>query len=111
MRKLDFHLPPATSAASQVMSKQDKQQLASDRQRRERLKRQLRLLYDDVAREDVPDALMALVDQIGKAAPAGADKDATAPTQAQPADEASTTAPHESDPHESDGAKKDPAPL
>lgn len=100
MRKLDFHLPPATGAASHVMSKQDKQQLASDRQRRERLKRQLRLLYDDVAREDVPDALMALVDQIGKAAPpAGTDDDTAG---AQPADDAST------EPH---GAKKDPAPL
>ncbi len=94
MRKLDFQLPPGKGAASHVMSKQDKQQLASDRQRRERLKRQLRLLYDDVAREEVPDALMALVDQIGKATPAGTDEDA-ATTEAT----------------ESHGVKKDPAPL
>jgi len=100
MRKLDFQLPPAKGAASHVMSKQDKQQLASDRQRRERLKRQLRLLYDDVAREDVPDALMALVDQIGKAGPA---EDGAG---AQPVHDASTPASTEAD-----GAKKDPAPL
>lgn len=68
MRKLDFHLPTPKGAATPIMSKHDKKELASDRQRRERLKRQLRLLYDDVAREEVPDALMALVDQIGKTA-------------------------------------------
>lgn len=67
MRKLDFHPPTAKGAATPIMSKQDKTQLANDRQRRERLKRQLRLLYDDVAREEVPDALMALVNQIGGA--------------------------------------------
>jgi hypothetical protein len=66
MRKLDF-LPTAKGAATPIMSKQDKKDLVADRQRRDRLKRQLRLLYDDVAREDVPDALMALVDQIGQA--------------------------------------------
>ncbi len=103
MRKLDFHLPPAKGAASHVMSKQDKQQLASDRQRRERLKRQLRLLYDDVAREDVPDSLMALVDQIGKAAPSG---DATAEIAEPPAAEADQAAPLAP----KTGAKTDPAP-
>lgn len=107
MRKLDFHLPPAKGAASHVMSKQDKQQLASDRQRRERLKRQLRLLYDDVAREDVPDSLMALVDQIGKAAPAGGGDVAADAARAAPVGDAPATAAPDAD----DGAKKDPAPL
>lgn len=74
MRKLDFHVPGVKGANTSAMSSQDKKQVAEDRQRRERLKRQLRLLYDDVAREDVPDALMALVDKIGTApAPAAAD--------------------------------------
>ena len=75
MRKLDFHVPPAKGAATSIMSKQDKTQLANDRQRRERLKRQLRLLYDDVAREDVPNTLMALINQIGTAP----DSEAAAP--------------------------------
>ncbi len=84
MRKLDF-LPTAKGAANPIMSKQDKKDLVADRQRRDRLKRQLRLLYDDVAREDVPDALMALVDQIGKAlaeaAPAPADASTTSDSE------------------------------
>ncbi len=67
MRKLDFHVPTAKGDAASIMSKQDKTHVANDRQRRERLKRQLRLLYDDVAREDVPDTLMALINQIGTA--------------------------------------------
>jgi len=77
MRKLDFHLPTAKGAATPIMSKQDKTQLANDRQRRERLKRQLRLLYDDVAREDVPDTLMALINQIGSATDSDAASDMT----------------------------------
>lgn len=71
MRKLDFPIPTAKGAATPIMSKQDKKELANDRQRRERLKRQLRLLYDDVAREDMPDSLMALINQIGEAPAVG----------------------------------------
>jgi hypothetical protein len=67
MRKLDFYAPGVKGGETTTMNPKDKKQVASDRQRRERLKRQLRLLYDDVAREEVPDTLMALVDQIGKA--------------------------------------------
>lgn len=85
MRKLDFPAP-AKGVPGSAMSPQDKKQLANDRQRRERLKRQLRLLYDDVAREDVPDALMALVDQIGQAP--SPKPEATPPTsQEEPAPE------------------------
>ncbi|MGQ3074641.1 MAG: NepR family anti-sigma factor [Ferrovibrionaceae bacterium] len=87
MRKLDFHVPGVKGANTSAMSSQDKKQVAEDRQRRERLKRQLRLLYDDVAREDVPDALMALVDRIGNAPAAGGGAEHAGETKKKPAPE------------------------
>ncbi len=87
MRKLDFHVPGVKGANTSAMSSQDKKQVAEDRQRRERLKRQLRLLYDDVAREDVPDALMALVDRIGNAPAEGGGAEHAGETKNKPAPE------------------------